>query len=80
MAKDAKAANGSKEKFVRLATKRVSNAIKAIQLVGNLSNRSVYDYEPAQVTKIFSVLQSEVDTAKTKFGTKQKAHSAFSLE
>ena len=72
--------NGSgHDKFVRLANKRVANAIKAVQLVGNLSNRNTYQYEPNEVTKIFSALQNEVDAAKEKFGTKARAHSVFSL-
>ena len=53
--------------FKRLATARVRTAIKAVQLVGNLSNRSIYDYDSKQVMKIIKALQSEVDRAKAKF-------------
>jgi hypothetical protein len=34
----------SREKFVELAEKRVSKAVKYLRLVGNLSNRSTYEY------------------------------------
>lgn len=43
-------------KFVKLATARVSKALKDIQLIGNLSNRSNYDYTDDDVAKIFKAL------------------------
>jgi hypothetical protein len=54
-------------KFARLATKRVNSAAKAIQLVGNLSNRSNYYYTEKDVAKIFKHLQTELDRAKARF-------------
>src|SRR5262249_56798948 len=45
-----------REKFVGLANKRVIRAIKAIQLIGNLSNRSNYDYTDEDVDKILKAL------------------------
>ena len=38
-----------------------------IKLIGNLSNRSYYDYTPDQVNAIFSALQSELTTQKKKY-------------
>jgi hypothetical protein len=70
-------------KFVRLATKRVSNALKAIQLVGNLSNKSNYDYTDADVQKIFRALQDELSASKKKFEIAQSRNgkgAAFTLE
>jgi hypothetical protein len=55
------------EAFVRLANKRVNNAIKAIQLIGNLGNRTNYEYDAKQVAKIVKALQTELDYAKEKF-------------
>ena len=37
--------------FIRLANKRVPNAVKAISLVGNLANRSNYDYTDVDAQK-----------------------------
>ena len=67
-----------REKFVKLATKRVSNALKAIQLIGNLSNRSNYDYTPEDVQKIFKALQDELGVSKKKFELAQKRQGAGS--
>jgi hypothetical protein len=67
-------------KFVRLATKRVNAAAKAIQLIGNLANRSNYDYTDKDVAKIFKHLQSELDQAKARFAAPDsKAKGGFSL-
>ena len=46
-------------KFVDLAQKRVSKALKDIQLIGNLSNRSNYDYAEEDVAKIIKALSDE---------------------
>jgi len=70
-------------KFVRLANKRVSNALKAMQLIGNLSNRSNYDYTEADVQKIFKALQDELSASKKKFDMAQKRNgkgAGFTLD
>jgi uncharacterized protein YutE (UPF0331/DUF86 family) len=72
-----------RDKFVRLATKRVSNALKALQLIGNLSNRSNYDYTEVDVQKIFRALQEELSAARRKFDTARKRSlnsTEFSLD
>jgi len=58
------------DKFKRLASKRVVNAIQKIELIAKLSNSS---YEPTteEVTKILNALQGSVDKVKAAF-TKQK--------
>jgi hypothetical protein len=61
-----------RDKFVKLANRRVSNALKAIQLIGNLSNRSNYDYTDMDVQKIFKALQDELGAAKKRFELAQK--------
>ena len=55
-------------KFVELAEARVNRAIKDIQLIGNLSNRSAYAYTEEDVRKVFRALQKELDVAKARFG------------
>jgi len=69
-------------KFVRLATKRVSNALKAIQLIGNLANKSNYDYTEEDVQKILKALSEELSACRKKFELAQKRQSAarFTLE
>jgi hypothetical protein len=57
-----------RKKFVDLAEARVTKAIHGIRLIGNLSNRSNYEYSDDDVRKIFRALQKELDAAKGRFG------------
>lgn len=70
-----------RDKFVRLANSRVNKAIKAIQLIGNLSNRSNYDYSQEDVDKIFSALNSEIKACRKRFDTPSRGNDdEFKLE
>lgn len=70
-----------RDRFIRLATTRVNAALKAIQLIGNLGNRTNYDYDEKAIAKIFKALQTEIDAAKAKFAASAngKQHGGFSL-
>lgn len=61
-----------KEKFKRLAEKRVNKAIAMLRLIGNLSNVTIYEYNDKEVKKITDALSSEVSNIKAKFRTKTK--------
>lgn len=61
-----------KEKFRELAEKRVNNALKTIQLIGNLSNTNNYDYDTEDVSKIFKALKEEIQIAESRFKTTKK--------
>lgn len=71
-----------REKFKRLAGRRVSGALKAVQLIGNLSNRSNYDYTDEDVAKIFKALQEEIAACKKRFelAGKKRNTTRFSLD
>ncbi|KCZ83526.1 hypothetical protein HAD_13019 [Hyphomonas adhaerens MHS-3] len=56
-----------RDKFVRLAENRVNKAIKDIQLIGNLCNKSAYEYTDEDVKKIFRALQEAVDGSKKRY-------------
>jgi hypothetical protein len=53
-----------REKFVRLAESRTRNALQSIRVIGNLSNRSAYDFDENDVKKIVLALSREVDALK----------------
>ena len=69
-----------RDKFIRLATKRVNNAIKTIQLLGNLSNTSNYSYTHKDVEKIFKALDEEINKTKRLFISKERRSSQFNLD
>lgn len=56
-----------RDKFVKLAENRTANAIRSIRVIGNLSNRSHYDFTDADVRKIVAALTGEIDTLKRRF-------------
>jgi hypothetical protein len=74
--------NGDREKFVNLAKNRVSKAMKDIQLIGNLSNRSNYDYTAEDVAKIMKALSDEISACRKKFDValKRQSKPTFELE
>ena len=59
-----------RNKFVELAEKRVTRAIKDIKLIGNLSNKSNYSYTKSDTDKIYKALKKSVDEMKARFDSK----------
>jgi hypothetical protein len=67
------------DKFKRLANQRVANALKKIELIGNLSS-SGYESTPEEVEKIFIALQQMLDNTKARFSkSKKEEMQKFSL-
>lgn len=59
-------------RFKRIAAKRTNEIIHKIQLLGNCSNRSAYDYSEEQINKIFSAIEKVTKEAKSRFSYTQK--------
>ena len=69
-----------RQKFVELAEARLNKALTDLQLIGNLSNRSAYEFTEADIRKIFSALQKSLDTAKGRLSKEnEKAGGDFRL-
>ena len=58
------------DKFKRLAELRVNNALKAMELIGNLANKKNYDYTEEEQKKILKTLKSSVQMIEQKFNDK----------
>ncbi len=56
-----------RDKFIRLAEARTNKALEMIRLIGNLSNKTVYDYTDKDVDKIFKALETEIQLAKKQY-------------
>jgi hypothetical protein len=64
-----------------LANARVNRAMKDIQLIGNLSNRSNYQYTERDVDLIFRALNDEIKNCRSKFAADGGAKAdKFTLE
>ena len=57
------------EKFKKLAEKRVNVAMKQLRLIGNLANKSNYEYTPQDADKIHAALSRELKSMKAKFAS-----------
>ena len=66
------------DKFKRLATQRVPNAVKKIELLGHLSS-SAYESTAEEADKIIGALQQAVDGVKEKFSKKKTQAPKFEL-
>lgn len=55
------------DRFKRLATRRTNAALDKLRLLGNLSNKSNYDYSDEDIRKIFSAIETQIREIKSKF-------------
>jgi hypothetical protein len=62
--------SAKRSNFVRLAEARVTKALKAIKVIGNLSNKTNYEYTDQDINKIINALQSEINVLKSRFKNK----------
>lgn len=56
-----------REKFKRLAEKRTKEALSRIRILGNLSNKSSYEYTAEDIRKIFKAIEEQIRLTKSKF-------------
>lgn len=69
-----------KQRFRALAEKRTNKALDAIGLIGNLSNRQIYEFDEAEVRKILKALRESVGTIESRFeNSKGRAGGGFKL-
>lgn len=55
------------EAFQRLSSQRIAKAQKAIQLIGNLSNKNNYQFEIDEVEQLIKTLEVEIEQLRIKF-------------
>ncbi len=68
------------QRFKRLAEYRTNEIIKKIQILGNCSNRSSYEYGEDEVNKIFNAIEKYLKETKSKFSfRKNHNRSKFKL-
>lgn len=80
MASTANIARDKRSKFEELAVRRVNRVIKEIRLIGNLSNKSAYEYREEDVKKITRALLREIEVMKARFeGPGKSTEPDFSL-
>ncbi len=68
-----------RDNFIRLAEGRVTRAIDSIRVIGNLSNRSNYEYTTEDTKRIIDALQSEINALKVQFKPRPTTDKGFKL-
>jgi hypothetical protein len=69
-----------REKFRELAEARTNKAIESIGRIGNLSNRQIYEYDPAEVRKVIRALKDAVASVEARFeAPRGKTGGSFKL-
>lgn len=61
-----------KDRFKRVAEKRTLRILNEIRILGNCSNKSVYDYGEDEISKIFGAIEEAVRQTKLKFSGDKK--------
>ena len=68
------------ERFKRLAEQRVNAILDKLRLLGQLSNKSNYEYRDDHVDAIFKALQKDLNATKSKFNDQDAQKPRFTLE
>lgn len=58
--------------FKRIAEARTEKVLDMLDLIGNLSNTSFYEYEEKEIEAIFEAIEESVKENKAKFKNKNK--------
>jgi hypothetical protein len=71
--------NARKDNFRRIAENRTNKILSMISLLGNLSNKSYYDYSTEEIDHIFDSILNELEIQRMKFINKDKKKERFRL-
>ena len=68
------------QKFQRLAMNRVNKAIKSIELIGNLGNKSLYESSSDERKKIIKAINDAVAQMKIDLDGNSKKREGFKFD
>ncbi|HEY4509564.1 MAG TPA: hypothetical protein VJC15_01080 [Candidatus Paceibacterota bacterium] len=61
-----------KERFRRVVSRRTENILEDLRILGNCSNKSMYDYIDEDVAKVFGTIEEQLRAVKARFKTVRK--------
>lgn len=61
-----------RERFLSVAESRTNAILEKVRVLGNCSNRSLYEYSKDEVDKIFKAVQEKLTETKARFVVKRK--------
>jgi hypothetical protein len=68
-----------RDRFIRIAQKRTLQVMDRLRILSNCSNKTVYEYGPDDVAKIFNALQKELEDTRRKFEDRTRKQVEFKL-
>ena len=71
--------NNPRERFLEVAESRTNSILEKIRILGNCSNKSLYNYSPEEINKIFKTIQDDLDHTKAKFKLEESRKRKFKL-
>lgn len=57
-----------RERFERVAAKRTQKLLDLLDILGNCSNKSNYEYTEEDIRKMFSAIENKTKSIKASFG------------
>ncbi len=72
-------AESKHDKFLRIAEARTNKIIDMVRLLSNCANKATYEYDDADIKKIFSALEQELKSCKSKFLDSGDKDNKFTL-
>ncbi len=61
-----------KNRFKRLGVYRTNEILKRLRVLGNCSNKQLYEYTSEEIDKIFSEIRRKTNEIESKFKTSKK--------
>jgi len=61
-----------REAFKKLAERRTNAVLDRVRILGNLANRSAYEYTDADVRKMFGAIRKELRAVELNFQTAER--------
>lgn len=61
-----------RRRFIRIVTRRTNEIYEKLRILGNCSNKSSYDYNEEDVSKIFNAINKMVKETRSRFTSKNK--------
>ncbi len=64
--------SSKRERFLSVAETRTNSILEKIRILGNCSNRSLYEYSKDEIDKIFRAIQDKLNETKARFIVKKE--------
>ena len=75
--KDDYTSDAKRKRFERLAALRTNSILNRLEVLGNCSNKHLYQYEKQDIEKIFEALEEKTKLIKAKFLGRKREEFKF---